>query len=67
VYQGLTMMGPRMAPTALELHEGRIRGNLVETIIQVFEKITDNEARGGYFPWSLENRHILAGLPGQKR
>jgi hypothetical protein len=66
LYQGLTLMSRWMRPTALELHEERLRGNLVERIITTFEKIKDKDARGGYFPWFLKNRYILAGLPGQK-
>ena len=66
LYQGLAIMGQWMAPTALELHKERLRGNLVGAIITTFEKIKDKDARGEYFPWFLKNRYILAGLPGQK-
>ena len=46
------------------IHDWRSRGVLVDEIKAAFYKIPEG-CRGGYFPWFLENQHIvaLAGKP----
>ena len=41
------------------IHNWRIRGVLVDEIKAAFYKIPEH-ARGGYFPWFLQNEHIVA-------
>jgi hypothetical protein len=43
---------------AKELHERRISGRLADRIIETFERIPPR-SRGGYFPWFVENRHLV--------
>jgi hypothetical protein len=45
------------------IHNWRVRGVLVDEIKAAFYKIPE-QARGGYFPWFLQNEHIVA-LAGQ--
>ncbi|KAF8133966.1 hypothetical protein EV363DRAFT_1325125 [Boletus edulis] len=45
------------------IHGWRIRGVLVDEIKTTFYKIPER-TRGGYFPWFLQNEHIIA-LAGQ--
>jgi hypothetical protein len=45
------------------IHNWRVRGVLVDEIKAVFYKIPEY-ARGGYFPWFLQNEHVIA-LAGQ--
>ncbi|KAG6377268.1 hypothetical protein JVT61DRAFT_1332 [Boletus reticuloceps] len=45
------------------IHGWRIRGALVDEIKATFYKIPER-TRGGYFPWFLQNEHIIA-LAGQ--
>lgn len=43
-----------------ELHRWRTEGLLIDKIIELFSKLPEG-SRGGYYPWSLRNRHILEG------
>ena len=45
------------------IHNWRVRGVLVDEIKAAFYKLPEH-TRGGYFPWFLQNEHIIA-LSGQ--
>jgi hypothetical protein len=54
LYKGLMYLDVQ----AEELHEWRISGRLADRIIETFERIPPR-SRGGYFPWFIENRHLI--------
>jgi hypothetical protein len=54
LYKGLIYLDVQ----AEELHEWRISGRLADRIIKTFERIPPR-SRGGYFPWFIENRHLI--------
>ena len=41
------------------IHDWRVRGVLVDEIKAAFYKLPE-QSRGGYFPWFLQNEHIVA-------
>ncbi|KAG1746939.1 hypothetical protein EDB19DRAFT_1688539 [Suillus lakei] len=58
LYIGLMDLG-RMEIPAKTINDWRVRGVLVEEIKAAYHKLpADN--RGGYFPWFLQNQHILS-------
>ncbi|KIJ63378.1 hypothetical protein HYDPIDRAFT_134545 [Hydnomerulius pinastri MD-312] len=44
------------------IHSWRTNGVLVEEIKATFYKVPER-CRGGYFPWFLQNEHVLRGIP----
>jgi hypothetical protein len=43
-----------------EVHQWQTKGTLVENICEVYNRIPESH-RGSYYPWFLENKHILDG------
>ena len=46
---------------ASDFHEWRVKGILVEKIVEFYTSIPEQN-RGGYFPWFARNKHILDPL-----
>ncbi|KAH7890143.1 hypothetical protein F5I97DRAFT_642652 [Phlebopus sp. FC_14] len=44
------------------IHNWRVRGVLIDEIKLAYYKIPET-SRGGYFPWFLQNEHLLTGGP----
>ncbi|KAI0319913.1 hypothetical protein OF83DRAFT_703415 [Amylostereum chailletii] len=41
------------------LHKWRVKGILVQEIKNTFEGMPPTQSKGGYYPWFLENQHLL--------
>lgn len=47
------------------LHKWQVDGNLSDKIVSTYVTLPENN-RGGYFPWFLENRHLLENVMTKK-
>ncbi|KAK1223935.1 hypothetical protein PQX77_013174 [Marasmius sp. AFHP31] len=67
MYQGLWVINPEL--TVKEVHQWRKNGILADKIKETFYSVPEN-ARGGYFPWFLQNEWVLnenLRIPDERR
>ncbi|KAL6307475.1 hypothetical protein BKA93DRAFT_893568 [Sparassis latifolia] len=55
LYRGVFLY---MNTNVRDLHKWQLEGTLAANIIAMYEKIPEG-SRGGYYPWFLQNRHIV--------